>query len=270
MKINFLKFNFIILVLLFLSACSSTHRRYKYKQDFAPNFHIDVSNIPNAVPHKEPFSKYGNSSSYTVLGHRYHVLKTAKGYDETGIASWYGMKFYNHKTSNGEEYSVSKMTAANKVLPLPTYVKVTNLKNGKWVIVRVNDRGPFHENRIIDLSYAAAAKLDMMAKGTALVDVKAIDPDNYSETVSEKPSVPIGHPEIYLQLGAFSIHHNADTLKTKLANLTRYPVIIRKITINHQILYRVQIGPISDVNNTDTLHHKIQQAGLGEPWTVIQ
>jgi len=264
-------FIFIILFTLLLSSCSTTHhRRYKYRDDFAPNFKVNPNDIQNPVPTAEPISKHGNPSSYVVLGKRYYVLKSAQGYDQTGIASWYGMKFHDHKTANGEEYDVAKMTGANKVLPLPTYVQVTNLKTGKKIIVRINDRGPFHENRIIDLSYVAAAKLGMLPTGTALVEVKAINPNNPHETECSTPIVPIGRGHIYLQIGAFSIEDNATRLQSKIENLTTYPVIIQTGTLNNQPIYRVQIGPIPNVDNTDALHHKLLTMGLGDPITVIK
>jgi rare lipoprotein A len=261
----------ITLLIFLLSSCSTTHhRRYKYREDFAPNIKVNPDEIQNPVPTGEPPSKHGNPSSYVVLGKRYYVLKSAKGYDETGIASWYGMKFHDHKTSNGEEYDVAKMTGANKVLPLPTYVQVTNLKTGKKIIVRINDRGPFHENRIIDLSYVAAAKLGMLPTGTALVEVKAIDPNNPQETECAKPIVPIGRGQIYMQVGAFRVEDNATRLKAKIAALTNYPVIIQSAELDNQPIYRVQIGPIPNVDNTDALHHTILTMGLGDPMTVIK
>jgi rare lipoprotein A len=269
-KPTFILLLFIFLFSTLLSSCSTSHRRYKYGQDFAPNFNVNPDSVPNPVPREEPLSKHGNPSSYVVLGKRYYVLKSAKGYDQTGIASWYGMKFHDHKTSNGEEYDVAKMTGANKVLPLPTYVQVTNLKTGKKIIVRINDRGPFCENRIIDLSYVAAAKLGMLPTGTALVEVKAIDPNNPEETESAAPIVPIGRGQIYLQIGAFRIEDNATRLKSRISALTNYSVIIQTAEIDNSPMYRVQIGPIPDVDNTDSLHHTLEKMGLGEPMTVIK
>jgi rare lipoprotein A len=268
---SFKKTGVLVLIFIFLlSSCSSMHRRYKYRQDFAPNFHVDPNSVPNPVPRDEPPSKHGNPSSYVVLGKRYYVLKSAKGYDKTGIASWYGMKFYNHKTSNGEEYDVAKMTGANKVLPLPTYVQVTNLKTGKKIIVRINDRGPFHANRIIDLSYVAAAKLGMLPTGTALVEVKAIDPNNPSETECASPAVPIGRGKIYIQIGAFAVEDNATRLQSRIESLTHYPVIIQSGNLQGQPIYKVQIGPIPSVESTDSLHHTLLSMGLGEPMTMIK
>jgi rare lipoprotein A len=136
----------------------------------------DVASIPDAVPQPEPLSSNGNPDSYEVYGDRYIVLKDARGYKERGYASWYGKKFHGQRTSSGEPYDMFKMTAAHKTLPIPCYARVTNLDNGKSVVVRINDRGPFHEGRIIDLSYTAAVKLGSLGKGSIPVEVEAIDP----------------------------------------------------------------------------------------------
>lgn len=136
------------------------------------------------VPKQEPLSKYGNPESYVVFGKRYYPLKTSFGFREQGVASWYGKKFHGRKTSSGEIYDMYKMTAAHKHLPLPTFVNVKNLETGKSIVVRVNDRGPFHDNRIIDLSYAAASKLGILNKGTGRVEVSAINPGS-------QPQIPV-------------------------------------------------------------------------------
>ena len=154
---------------------------YKLKHDAQPKHPISKSQIKDAIPKAEPKSIYGNPESYIVQGHRYFVLKSAKKYKRVGYASWYGEKFSGFATSNHEIYDPNLMTAASRELPLPTYVKVTNLENKKTVIVRVNDRGPFNNHRIIDLSYAAALKLDMLKKGTAKVQIEAIDPKSQDE-----------------------------------------------------------------------------------------
>jgi rare lipoprotein A len=132
--------------------------------------------VADAMPRIEPRSRYGNPPFYDVFGKRYYVLSSSVGYWERGVASWYGPGFHKVRTSTGEPYDMYGMTAAHKTLPLPAYVRVTNLQNGRSIVVRVNDRGPFVGNRIIDLSYTAAAKLDMLRNGTALVEVRAIDP----------------------------------------------------------------------------------------------
>ncbi|WP_395680634.1 septal ring lytic transglycosylase RlpA family protein [Dokdonella sp.] len=151
--------------------------RYAQDADNGPGAPpIDVSQIPEPVPKAEPRSRYGNKDSYSVLGKTYRVMPDARGYLERGIASWYGNKFHGFMTSSFETYDMYAFSAAHKTLPLPSYARVTNLDNGKSVVVRVNDRGPFHDDRIIDLSYAAAVKIGVWPKGTARVEVRAIDP----------------------------------------------------------------------------------------------
>jgi len=135
-----------------------------------------LDSIPEVIPRIEPRARSGNPPFYDVFGKRYYVLSSSVGYRERGVASWYGPGFHNVRTSIGEPYDMYGMTAAHKTLPLPAYVRVTNLQNGRSVVVRVNDRGPFVGNRIIDLSYSAAAKLDMLRNGTAMVEVRTIDP----------------------------------------------------------------------------------------------
>jgi rare lipoprotein A (peptidoglycan hydrolase) len=151
--------------------------------------------VPDAVPRVEPRSRYGNPPFYDVFGKRYYVLSSSVAYVERGVASWYGPGFHQVRTSTGEPYDMYGMTAAHKTLPLPAYVRVTNLQNGRSVVVRVNDRGPFVGNRIIDLSYTAASKLDMLRNGTAMVEVRAIDPsvpmrDQGTPLLAVAPTVP--------------------------------------------------------------------------------
>nr|WP_261396062.1 septal ring lytic transglycosylase RlpA family protein [Halomonas sp. DP8Y7-1] len=156
-------------------APSSSGGRYAMSGDAYPQSPPDVSQVPDAVPRNEPRSRAGNRSTYEVWGKTYHVMDDPSGYQREGTASWYGQKFHGYATSNGEIYDMYKMTAAHKSLPLPTFARVTNLDNGRSVIVRVNDRGPFHDDREIDLSYAAAARLDILDNGTGRVRVSAID-----------------------------------------------------------------------------------------------
>ncbi|MFB9887153.1 septal ring lytic transglycosylase RlpA family protein [Balneatrix alpica] len=180
---------FVTLLALVLSGCSSTPSskssggRYAMDKDRGPSVQRDVSLIPDAEPQVEPYSKWGNRNPYQVWGKSYNVLPSHIGYRKDGIASWYGEKFHGHKTSNGELYDLYGMTAAHKSLPIPSYVRVTNLDNGRSVIVRVNDRGPFHDDREIDLSYAAAAKLGYADKGTARVRVEGIDAARWQREV---------------------------------------------------------------------------------------
>lgn len=173
--------NLLVTLLLALLLSSCTHM---VRKDGPPNFYVDVSHIPNAVPKVEARSKYGNPPSYSVFGHRYYPMHSSRNYQAVGIASWYGTKFHKLRTSSGEPYNMLAMTAAHKTLPLPTYVEVTNLKNHRHILVKVNDRGPFEGNRLIDLSYVAARKLGMAGRGTAIVKIKAIDPHQYGRMVA--------------------------------------------------------------------------------------
>lgn len=150
--------------------------RYAMDRDAYPDLPPDVSDVPDAVPRVEPLARSGNRPTYEVWGKTYHVLSDANGYEKSGRASWYGEKFHGYATASGEIYDMYKMTAAHRSLPLPTYARVTNLDNNRSVIVKVNDRGPFHDDRLIDLSYAAAARLDILRNGTGRVSVEAIDP----------------------------------------------------------------------------------------------
>ncbi|HEV2608205.1 MAG TPA: septal ring lytic transglycosylase RlpA family protein [Xanthomonadaceae bacterium] len=167
--------------------------------DGAPDIPADVANLPEPVPHAEPLSHYGNRSKYVVLGKTYTVLPSAAGYVERGVASWYGTKFDGRATSNFEPYDLYQFTAAHRTLPLPSYARVTNLDNGRSVIVRVNDRGPFHDGRLIDLSYAAAVKLGVNAHGTANVEVRGIDPGQPLPPVANatpNPTVSVPKPVV--------------------------------------------------------------------------
>jgi len=180
MSRNFAVFLAIVFCLTQLSGCSFVSPS---KKDTAPNVDFDASQIPDAIPQNEPLSRYGNKS-YHVGNHHYKVLKTAAGYKARGVASWYGMKFHGKNTSSYEKYNLFGMTAASPVLPLPTYVKVKNLTNGKEVILKVNDRGPFHGNRILDVSYAAAKKLGFDHRGLAKVEVTAINPKTWHKQLA--------------------------------------------------------------------------------------
>ena len=174
---------YLMAILAVIDACSSASPptaknpnagRYSIMQDRAPAKPIDIINIPEVVPEPVVRTIAGNRSPYTVLGKSYFVLPSEEGYSERGIASWYGEKFHGHKTSNGEVFDMYQVSAAHKSLPIPSFLRVTNLDNNRSIIVRVNDRGPFHGNRIIDLSYAAALKLGYAGIGTARVQLDSI------------------------------------------------------------------------------------------------
>ncbi|HLB30727.1 MAG TPA: septal ring lytic transglycosylase RlpA family protein [Gammaproteobacteria bacterium] len=226
---------------------------------------VDLSGVSDAVPKEEPRSKYGNPASYVVLGKRYYVMRSGEGYKERGIASWYGDKFHGRRTSSGEPYDMYAMTAAHKSLPLPTYVSVTNLRNGKNIVVRVNDRGPFHENRIIDLSYAAASRLDILRGGTGLVEVSAINPADYKPDMQPPTPAPGARPVtgFYIQVGAFADLGNARRLSARLAGLDR-SLHISQAVVNGRTLYRVRLGPLLDTEAADILVAALFRRGVSE------
>ena len=233
--------------------------------DSAPKKKIDVETIPNAIPKREPKSRYGNPKSYVVFGKRYYVMDSGKGYIEKGIASWYGTKFHGRRTSSGETYDMYAMTAAHKSLPLPTYVKVTNLSNDKFIVVKVNDRGPFHENRIIDLSYTAAIKLDIIQKGTGLVEVKAIDPEEPKEdNLVKDDKISTQDTSFYIQVGTFSKLESAKILKQKLGSFGDNLIKISNVKVSGNTLYRVRIGPFTDTKLSDSIVSKLSDFGIFE------
>lgn len=242
--------------------------RYQQRYDGPPARQIDVRSIPNAKPKKEALSRYGNPPSYEVRGKRYFVMRDAKQYKERGIASWYGTKFHHHRTSSGEPYDLYAMTAAHKSLPLPSFVKVTNLENGREIVVRVNDRGPFHENRIIDLSYVAAKKLGIVGRGTGIVEVAVLTPEQ--TTVPEATLAKKKPHKIYLQVGAFSQRGNATRFAKKIANYLNENVHLIETNAGNHAVFRVQVGPIANVKDSDVMHARIKEAGFGESILLIQ
>jgi rare lipoprotein A len=215
---------------------------------------FDPDSVPDAVPRVEARSRYGNPPVYEVFGKRYYVLSSNRGYSERGVASWYGPGFHKIRTSTGEPYDMYAMTAAHKTLPLPAYVRVTNLQNGRSVVVRVNDRGPFVGNRIIDLSYTAAAKLDMLRNGTAFVEVRSIDPDATAP-------VKVGNP-LFVQAGAFGDPANAQRLAQKLRSGAYGNVFVRDDQIAGRRMYRVRIGPVPNVAEFDRVVAALERDGV--------
>nr|WP_299242728.1 septal ring lytic transglycosylase RlpA family protein [uncultured Halomonas sp.] len=186
------------------STAKSAGGRYAMDSDAYPELPPDVSDVPDAVPRVEPRSASGNRSTYQVWGKTYHVMADPTGYEKRGTASWYGQKFHGYATASGEIYDMYKMSAAHRSLPLPTYARVTNTDNGRSVIVKVNDRGPFHGDRLIDLSYAAAARLDILGNGTGNVEVEAIDPAAWQAGQQRQRSGQSGAPAPVAQAAATS------------------------------------------------------------------
>ena len=251
------------------------------RDDGPPGRSVRIPDLPrDPVPRPEPLSKYGNGPVYEVLGKRYQVLDTSVGYQERGVASWYGTKFHGNLTSNRETYDMYAMSAAHKTLPLPTFVRVRNLRNNKSVIVRVNDRGPFVHNRIIDLSYAAALKLDMVRDGTSMVEVTAItfdEPAGDRPVRSSTPSAPTSTSgsaaattnRIFVQVGAFGDRANAERRLGELSVAGIRNAVIHEERTPSRTLYRVRIGPIPDIQTADWLTKRLDQLGYSDTQTVI-
>ena len=292
----------ILLFVISLSGCGffSGLSKPGGSTDSAPNVTLDNRKIINATPKVEARSRGGNFTPYTVLGKTYRVMKTAKDYKERGGASWYGTKFHGRLTSNGERYNMYEMTAAHKSLPIPTYVSVKNLDNGREIIVRVNDRGPFHEGRIIDLSYAAASKIGMLKKGTARVEVVAIDPREWKKSKRQRKkdkvaaakasAAALATPAVvastldasaktttaiqrqYLQVAAFKSLTAAQALQNKLldsllalnesANVVIHP--------SDQGVYRVRIGPFGSTVESLSIKNAAGLKSFGKMHSVYE
>ena len=257
--------------------------------DRGPDKPMDVAHIPDAVPRIEPRTQAGNKSPYTLFGKTYHIIQDNRGFTQQGTASWYGYKFHGQQTSNGEIYNMYGMTAAHKTLPIPSYIRVTNTNNGRSVVVRVNDRGPFHGDRIVDLTYTAAKKLGFVDKGTAPVELAVIDPLTYQappqrQLPSINESVKTTNTEArapapeqsggyrlphntFLQAGAFGSEDTAIALQQKITHLTSYPVLIQGGS-GIQPLYRVRIGPIRDNWELLNLREVLQKNQFSDPHVV--
>jgi len=252
----------------------SQSERYHRRNDSTPDIKdIDFSKIPEPVPTPEPRSRYGNKSPYTVNGQTYRVLPSAAGYSERGIASYYGSKFNGYKTSDFETYDMYKFSAASKVLPLPSFARVTNLENGKSVVVRVNDRGPFMPNRVIDLSLAAAVRIGIWPKGTGLVEVQGIDPVHPNAEPAPVTAVTPRtgrQPLLYVQVGAFADAANAERLAARLRGLKLGPVRVIAGSANGRTLQRVQIGPLPDVDTVDRTTARLDALGLPHASVDVQ
>jgi len=293
------------ITLLILNGCGSLSSLLS-EQDGFPNNPRDVSQIPNAVPKVEARSKYGNPASYEVYGKRYTIQESNKDFEQQGIASWYGTKFQGRLTSSREPYDMYAMTAAHKTLPLPTYVEVTHLKNNRSVIVRINDRGPFKDGRIIDLSYSAAKKLGITKTGTGVVKIRSIDPRSpqihttsapalittVSVTptlstpalstpalVTATPAAPVlatnnkiasTSEKTYLQMGAFVNRKNALDMQRRLQDITRVQINIIPIPKTTHTVYRVRIGPLANQAIIETLTQQIHALNLGQPQLIIE
>lgn len=285
-------------ILLIITACSSTPRRDGgYYQDDGPHasVSVDIWQVPEPVPRHEPPSKSGNKP-YTVFNKTYYPLTDAKDYHERGIASWYGRKFHGRRASSGETYDMYALTAAHKTLPLPSYARVRNLTNNRSIVVRVIDRGPFLDNRLIDLSYTAAARLGILGTGTGLVEVEGITPDDSpanirlaardesmgtetmpvtaagiaTESSDRVPPPAVTVPRLYVQAGAFANIDNARALRTRLQNGAFKPVEIQTAELDDNTVHRVRIGPLPSVEEGDRVAARVASLGINNAYLIVE
>lgn len=288
-----------VLIVVFCASCAHTGG----EKDGVPSVSkASLINVPDAVPKKETITRAGNKNPYKVFGKTYHLLPSSEGYRASGMASWYGTKFHGRNTANGEVYDIRAMTAAHKTLPIPCYVKVTNTLNNKSVVVRVNDRGPFHGDRLIDLSYAAAVKLGYADRGTAPVKIEVVSPSStgrsantmavkqhkpmvksvntlsvetasLSQPLREAPQIPAVKRAAtagqvwYLQAGAFGDLQSARKLQDRLKYITQMPVhIVEPDTASD--IYRVRIGPSKEQSSLVKLQQEMLAVRMGQPFIV--
>lgn len=253
----------VVILCLNLASCATSG-------DSAPDDYTR-NDTPNAVPANEPLSRYGNMPSYVVRGKKYHVMKNSNGFQQDGISSWYGTKFHGRKTSSGEPYNMYAMTAAHKTLPLPSYVEVTHKGNGKKVIVKVNDRGPFHEGRIIDLSYAAARKLGISATGTGPVHIRVINTSAMDLDTSEVvlPEASSKDGRIHVQVAAMGTEVAAEKMADDLRDKDIQSVRIHVIENDGRKLYRVRIGPLPNADLAYKVINDLNVIGLNTARVVV-
>ena len=294
-----------LITLTLLAGCSFTQQ-----PDAPPAEPRIPTTTSDQTPRLEPRSRYGNPASYVEFGKRYHVRSSADGYRERGIASWYGKKFHGRRTSSGEPYDMYAMTAAHKTLPLPTWVEVRNLKNDRRIIVKVNDRGPFVANRIIDLSFEAAQRLDIVQNGTGLVEVRALEFDaagnvRDSQPIVSAPATVVRHAEpaprtdeptaavaapaepaaaagaksdatavraarLYAQVGAFGSLDNAEGMFIRLREVGFAPLDIVTLPDETPPLYRVRVGPVGDADTLDATVERLRGQGIDAVQVVIE
>ena len=269
----------LLLVLLVISACSSAPPRGGgYYQDDGPQSStpVDIWQVPEPTPKHEALSNYGNKP-YTVFNKTYYPLKDVRGYRERGIASWYGKKFHGKRASSGEPYDMYALSAAHKTLPLPSYARVRNLANNRSVVVRVNDRGPFLDNRLVDLSYTAAARLGILGTGTGLVEVEGLTPDEpgrkEAQTTHEPPTAgqtPETAPKLYVQAGAFTNLDNARALRTRLENGALRPIEIQTARLDNQVVHRVRIGPLASIEESDRVAANVAGLGIYNAYVLVE
>jgi rare lipoprotein A len=241
---------------LLLAACSGSDPKVAWEGDGAPAVSLSPEQVRDAVPRPDPILDAGNTSPYVVDGVSYAVLPSARGYAAEGIASWYGTKFHGNRTANGEIYDLYLPTAAHRSLPIPSYVRVTHRVNGRSIVVRVNDRGPFHPDRLIDLSYAAAVKIGMVDDGTAPVRIETVE----LAGIDDRRGQGAGAYR-YLQLGAFASEDTALHMRDSVAALVSVPVIVSPVDVGGRRLSRVRLGPVADGAELNRLRELLMTRG---------
>ncbi len=250
----------------FIHGCAQTNRVVTGPTSISSHPY-KPSDPADAEPKYEPTSKLGNPPSYAVFGKRYYVMKQRVGFTERGIASWYGKKFHGRKTSTGEIYDMYAMTAAHKTLPLPAYVKVKNLQNGREIVVRVNDRGPFHAGRIIDLSYAAAKKLDIIRKGTGQVEIRDVSIPKLGKIDVDRPATK---HKLFVQIGAFSDRRNANDLSNNIEHRNLPAVRVKADGVATNPVYRVQLGPMDSLSAAEKVVEHLNKQGYTASQLVFE
>lgn len=247
-----------LMLLLFLASCATEPKAKPDQADGPSLSSIKAEDVKDALPRPEPRARYGNHSPYEVFGKKYYVLDSAAGYRQRGTASWYGSKFHGRRTSSGEPYDMHLATAAHKTLPLPSYAEVTNLDNGRKVIVKINDRGPFKDDRLIDLSYGAALRLGMIPTGTARVEVRVIDSSPVTLVESDNTA------GTWLQAGAFGKRESAEDLARRLAHSDLKPASVHE----DDDLFRVWLGPYASAPEIEAVIQRAIELGFERPHRV--
>jgi len=249
---------------LLLASCAGEPPIEPEPGDGPSTLDLKAEDVADATPIAEPLARYGNHSPYEVFGKKYYVLPNNDGYHEKGVASWYGSKFHGRRTSSGEPYDMHLATAAHKTLPLPSYAEVTNLDNGRKVIVKINDRGPFKDDRLIDMSFGAALRLDMIASGTARVDVRVIDVPATEATGDSPVASSSDNAGTWLQAGAYGRREGAEELAGQLERAQLLPVSI------HQLdeLFRVWLGPFASNSEVESVITRAIELGFDRPHRI--
>jgi rare lipoprotein A len=268
-----IRFFAFVLIGVALASCGGGSKTKSVDTDGPSYSGIRAADVADAVPREEPLAKYGNHSPYEVFGKKYTVISSSRGYHEKGVASWYGSKFHGRRTSSGEIYDMHLATAAHKTLPLPTYAEVTNLDNGRRVIVKINDRGPFKGKRLIDMSYGAALRLGMIGTGTANVEVRALSPSDGSSgsrmvaagSTGAKAQVPATKGSgLFLQMGAFDRREGAESLAAELRKDDMVPVSINRDGGYH----KVWLGPYLNEDQANAIILRAVELGFDRPHKV--